>query len=128
MPSIPLWDDSNPWLTAGYRYSAVRPGYDAGSDESPDRVVCVVSILAPVYAIYTHIDAPDGSMLARYSNFPQRYHGRIEKLQSLVEEMLGFYRLDEDLLLSPVLDVVPGASNLLLGEATMRDCLFSNSL
>ncbi|WP_428263399.1 hypothetical protein [Haliangium sp.] len=126
IPAMELWDESNPWLSACYRYSAVRPNYAPEADEWYDPVTCVVSILAPVYALYTCSNAPGEHKRARYSAFPDRYQERLAALSRLVEEMLGFHRLEEEVLLHPVLDVVPGSSNLLLGEATMRDCLFSS--
>ncbi len=44
MPTIPLWDESNPWLDTGYRYAAVSPEYTPDSHGSPDSVLCFVSI------------------------------------------------------------------------------------
>ena len=124
-PDSILWDESNPWHDASYRYSALRPGYEHSSEEWRDPVVCAVSVLAPVYAIYTYVPVPGSRMEICYASFPDQYHDRIARLDALATEMFGFARLDEDVLLHPVSDVVPLASNLLVGEARLRDCLFS---
>ncbi len=78
--------------------------------------------------IYTRIDVLPASTRARYSDFPERYHDRIQALSAMVEGMLGFHRLDEEVLTHPVLDRVPSPSNVLLGNAFLRDFLFSTDI
>ncbi|GAB4560606.1 MAG: hypothetical protein Tsb0020_07420 [Haliangiales bacterium] len=111
VPEYPLWDESNPWHDACYQYAVVQAGYSADSDIPPDRVVAAVSILAPVYTL-CHSGAASQS-------------ARVEKITEFIERYLGFTRIPDAALRTPLPDIVPGSSNLLLGQATLRDCLFS---
>ena len=144
MPDIHLIDESNPWHDASYRYSALRPGYVLALDRPPeqqgkpdielpggwaDPVVLSLSILAPVYVIYTYIVPPerpeDADMEFRYRDFPRRYRDRVAALHRLSEEIFGFHRLDEATLLTPVPDVAPPGGLRMVDEANLRDCLFT---
>ncbi|MEM9488504.1 MAG: hypothetical protein AAGC55_05140, partial [Myxococcota bacterium] len=90
-----------------------------------DPVICVISVLAPVYAIYVHEPALSTSATIHYADFPTRYHERIGQLSALIEEMFGFVGLDEKTLHHPIPDVVPFSANFSMGEATLMDCLFT---
>lgn len=128
-PGQVVRDESQIFFDPGYRYSVAQPGWAPPARIPPDTsdpVVCMVSVLAPVFAIYTYVWAPDEFTQIRYSNFPLRYHDRIAKLSALAEDTFGFVRIGEELLLSVVPDVVPFVSNRVMGEATLMDCLFTS--
>lgn len=148
VPGVLLTDQSNPWHDASYRYCALRPGYVLPQDRPPeqrgkpdietpggwqDPVVLSLSILAPVYVIYTYVagpapstnDAMDADMEFCHRDFDERYRDRVAALESLVQGIFGFHRLDEATLLTPVPGITPFGSNKPLGETTLRDCLFT---
>lgn len=131
-PAVTLWDESNPWHDASYRYTALKPGYvhrpSRRLEEWIDPVVCRVSALAPVYLIYTYILVPGERTQICYSDFPERYRGRIAGLCALAEELFGFHRISEDLARTPVPDVAPFGSNQPMTETVLADCLFSSYL
>lgn len=145
-PNREVWDESGPFFDPGYRYSVGQAGYvppprtpPPGRGESAleraqpgqhgvdtyDPVVCVVSVLAPVFAILTFIPAADTFPRVRYADFPERYHDRIDTLSALAQEVLGFSRLGEDTLLTPMPDLQPHTSNRPMNETTLSDCLFT---
>jgi len=124
-PDRVVWDQSGPFFDPGYRYTVAKADYVHPSDDFHDPVICTVSVLAPVYAIHTFDQKTRPNAERRYADFPDRYHDRIDTLCALAEEMFGFSRLAEDVLLYPVPDVVPFCGNLQLGEATLRDCLLT---
>ncbi len=47
------------------------------------------------------------------------------KLSGLIESTLGFTRLPNETLFTPVPDLVPRSANYGLGEAQLIDCLFT---
>lgn len=124
-PMFTLWDESNPWHDASYRYAALRLGYTRGADDWRDPVVLALSILAPVYVIYTYTPKPGKPTGVRYSDFPERYRDRIVALARYAGEMFGFHRLDEATIRAPAPDVTPFGSNKLIRETTLIDCLFT---
>lgn len=123
-PDMVLWDESNPWLDACYRYSALKPGCSSDTSRDLDEVVLAVSILAPVYVVYTYIEVPGQRAEKRYAEFPSRYQARVDRLSALAEENFGFHRLDESTVLTSVSDVIPHASNRCMSETTLMECLF----
>ena len=125
-PGILLRDVSFPCSNVGYRYSALQPGHVRPSDEWGDPVMLAVSVLAPVYVIYTRDpDESDDWPQIRYSGFHERYRERVTALSSLTEEMFGFHRLDEDTVHTPVPGLSLPGGNTLPDEVTLMDCLFT---
>jgi hypothetical protein len=146
-PDREVWDESGPFFDPGYRYTVGQADYVPppraplpGRGEPPverapqpgqhgvdtyDPVVCVVSVLAPVFVILTITPAADTFPRVRYADFPERYQDRIDTLGTLVQEVLGFARLDEDTLLTPMPDLQPHTSNRPMSETTLGDCLFT---
>ena len=54
VPNTLIWDQSPPWHEPVFRYDVPPLGYTMGSKDNFDPVVCVLSALAPVYALYTY--------------------------------------------------------------------------
>ena len=127
-PGCSLWDTTVPRHDPCYTCRVSLPGFVMGAARY-DSVVCMLSQLAPVYALYaSHVDKtklPERDHWVRFPPFPVDFdtHGRT--LSRLIESAFGFTRLDSDLLLLPVRDVVPRTVNFGLGEARLVDCLFT---
>lgn len=90
-----------------------------------DAVVCLLSLLAPVYAIYGCCDVMNGESWTRFPPLPEEFQDHERRLAVLIEAEFGFTRLASDVLLTPTPDLVPPFGNLLLGEARLIDCLIS---
>lgn len=142
-PNTFVWDQSAPWDEPLFRCDVPAPGYRQGAGGDFEPVVCVVSALAPVYALFTYegrcADVSDSTYeldrdpvledlrpRLRYTGFAECYREREARLVARVEAMFGFVRLPDDTLRVAVPDVAPRGSNLLLGEATVMDCLFTS--
>lgn len=143
-PDREVWDESGPFFDPGYRYSIHPAGYVSPPTNPPpgsgspapeiwlppevrqrgfDPVVCMVSVLAPVYMIYTHVPIPDEPTDIRLGDFPERYHDRVDRLCALAEQTFGFWRLDEHILRQPLSDVQPSDSHHL--NTILAHCLFT---
>ena len=110
----------------GYSCHVSQPGFVPGQPHY-DPVVCLVSALAPIYALYaSHSDKDKKDGWTRYSNFPKDYQDREAKLAGLIEEAFQFSRIYEDTLFLPIPDVQPRESTLSMGEAKLIDCLFTS--
>ncbi|MFE8603139.1 hypothetical protein [Archangium violaceum] len=105
--------------------------YLPGSMPDASRRDCIVGLmsqLAPVYAIYaSHADRslPGGDYWLRFSPFPTEFQELETKLAGLIESTLGFSRLSNEVLFTPVPDLVPRIANHGPGEARLIDCLFT---
>ncbi|MGZ3460886.1 MAG: hypothetical protein ACXU86_20555, partial [Archangium sp.] len=55
--------------------------------------------------------------------FPPEFQLREAKLARLVESTFGYTRLSNDVLFTPVPDLVPPTANYELGRAQLIDCL-----
>lgn len=90
-----------------------------------DAVVCLLSLLAPVYAIYGIRDIDKQEHWLRFPPLPEEYQEHETRLAALIEAEFGFTRLSKEVLLTPIPDLVPPLGTLLLGEAKLIDCLFN---
>ena len=92
-------------------------------------LVCLLSQLAPVYAIYaSHTDRrkyPELEAWLRFPPFPSEFQPQETQLANLIESTFGFTRLSKEVLFTPVPDLVPRTVNYRLGEALLIDCLFT---
>lgn len=125
-PGVEVWDESGPFFDPGHRYSVADAEYAHPSESWRDPVVCAVSVLAPVYVLYTYVPMTDGVTKVCYAGFPARYQDRIARLSKLAEDSFGFHRLDEETVLTIVPDVAPFGANRAIGQITLMDCLFSS--
>lgn len=138
-PDRVVWDVSGPFFDPGYSVSIAQAGYipppkfpEPGEEPPPvqqqppkmahDPVLCMVSVLAPVYVVFTWVPRPGKSTQPRYSDFPARYSDRIDTLCAFAEENFGFSSLDEDILRTKIPDVLPSTREM--GDTTLADCLF----
>jgi len=123
-----IWDSTIPRHDPCYSVRVSNPGFVTG-DLVFDKVVGLVSTLAPVYAIYaSHTDKaslPERKSWLRFPPFPSRLQPIEAKLAGLIESTFGYTRLPNDILLIPVPDLVPSTANYVLGEALLIDCLFT---
>jgi hypothetical protein len=126
-PGCNIWDTTVPYHEP---CTSVRVSLPGSQSDAPvyDCVVGLLSQLAPVYAIYashTHRRVTGVDSWLRFPPFPPEFQAHETKLAGLIESTLGFTRLSNDVLLTPVPDLVPRAANYGPGEALLVDCLFT---
>jgi hypothetical protein len=127
-PDSSLWDTTVPLSDPCYGCRVSQPGFEPG-DPHYDSVVCLVSQLAPVYALYASELEQVGPTERRgwfgFPPFPPEYQSREASLARLIESTFGYTRLPNEVLFTPVPDLVPRTANFSLGEAQLIDCLFT---
>jgi hypothetical protein len=126
-PDCNIWDTTVPWHEPCNSVRVYLAGFVEGGPRY-DCVVCLLSQLAPVYALYaSHTDKsiPGGEYWLRFPPFPPEFQAYEAKLSGLIESTLGFTRLPNETLFIPVPDLVPRSANYGLGEAQLVDCLFT---
>jgi hypothetical protein len=105
-----------------------QPGFVTGGPRY-DSVICLLSQLAPVYALYASelvkVGSTERTGWFGFPPFPPEFQEREAKLSRLIESTIGFTRLTNDVLLTPVPDLVPRTANHGPGEARLIDCLFT---
>jgi hypothetical protein len=127
-PDCDIWDTTIPWHDPCYSVRVSQPGFEIGSPRY-DSVVCLLSQLAPVYALYAseleNVSPTERKGWFGFPPFPPEFQEREAKLAGLIESTFGFTRLSNDILFTPVPDLVPRTANYGLGEAQLIDCLFT---
>ncbi len=126
-PDCNIWDTTVPYHEPCNSVRVSLPGFMPDAPRY-DCVVGLLSQLAPVYALYaSHTDKslPGADYWLRFPPFPPEFQAHEAKLAGLIESTLGFTRLSNDILFTPVPDLVPRAANYGLGEARLIDCLFT---
>jgi len=126
-PGCPLWDRTLLQHDPCYICEIALPGMEMGGDRY-DAIICLLSLLAPVYALYAehYLDTgPLRESWLRFPPFPPEYQAHEAKLASLIESTFGFTRLTHEVLSTPVPDLVPRSGTLGLGDARLIDCLFT---
>jgi hypothetical protein len=123
-----IWDATMAWHEPCYNARVSNPGFVTG-DLVYHEVVCLLSTLAPVYALYaSQIDKasqPKPKGWLRFPPFPPELQAQEAKLAGLIEATFGYTRLPNDILFIPVPDLVPRSANYGLGEARLIDLLFT---
>jgi hypothetical protein len=104
--------DSPPRLLhPSYRCEVTLPGMRPWLDRTwEDSVVCMLSVLAPVYALYAHHwkdDRTERESWTRYPPLPPEFQSHEARLSSLIESTFGFTRLPNDVLFTPVPGIHP---------------------
>ena len=122
-PGCGVWNKTRPQSDPCYSCQIYLPGVDTTGPPPHDAVVCLLSLLAPVYTIYGYHGAPGDDYWTRFPPLPEPFQDHERRLATLIEAEFGFTRLDKDVLLTPIPDLVPWCSNLSLGEAKLIDCL-----
>lgn len=128
-PDCSIWDTTIPWHDPCYSVRVSLPGFVTGAPRY-DCIVCLLSQLAPVYALYASHMEEKGPGLPRdywlrFPPFPPEFQAQQEKLAGLIESTFGFTRLPNDVLFTPVPDLVPRTANYGPGEAQLIDLLFT---
>jgi hypothetical protein len=127
-PDSSIWDLTAPLLDPCYNVRVSLPGFVTGAPQY-DCIVCLLSQLAPVYALYaSHTEEtspPVRKAWLRFPPFPPEFQSQEVKLARLIEATFGFTRLSNDVLLTPIPDLVPWTAHFGLGEAQLIDCLFT---
>lgn len=131
-PGCSIWDMTVPLLDPCFICRVSLPGFAAGAARY-DSVVCLLSQLAPVYALYASHRVQKGPDLERESwlrfpPLPPEFQSHEEKLAGLIESIFGFTRLTRDVLFTPVPELVPRTATFGLGRARLIDCLFAPHL
>ena len=126
-PDCLHWDRTLLQHDPCYTHAIALPGVNQGSGRY-DVVVCMLSLLAPVYAIYaTHQvnTGPVRESWLRFPPLPPEFQAQETKLATRIESTFGFTRLPEEVLFLPVPNLVPPSGTLHLGETRLIDCLFT---
>jgi hypothetical protein len=126
-PGCGLWDKTLLWLEPSYRLRVALPG-TARSGNPQDELVCLLSVLAPVYAIYaSHVLKTESLAEAwtRYPPLPAQFQPHEAKLAQLIESTFGAARLPNEVLFTPVADLDPRTGNVGLGKALLVDLLLT---
>lgn len=123
-PGCKVWDKTVPWYDPSFACQISWPNGEFG-ESARDAIVCVLSMLAPVYAIYGVRQAGKREHWMRFPPLPRDFQEREAQLAGLIEAEFVFSRLDNDVLTAPVVDLVPNDGNLMLGEAKLVDCLLT---
>ncbi|HEX8822942.1 MAG TPA: hypothetical protein VF794_23645 [Archangium sp.] len=128
-PDCSPWDTTIPRHDPCYGVRVSQPGFVTG-DPRCEEVVCLLSQIAPVYALYVSLTVNKGPGLPRegwlrFPPFPPEFQERETRLASLIESTFGFTRLSNEVLFTPVPDLVPRTAHYGPGEAQLIDLLFT---
>lgn len=104
--------DSLPRLyRPSYRCEVTLPGVEPWPGRTQeDSVVCMLSVLAPVYAVYAHHwkdDRTERESWTRFPPLPPEFQSHEARLAAIVEPTFGFTRLPTEVLFTPVPDLHP---------------------
>jgi len=126
-PGCMLWDQTLLQHDPCYVCQVALPGMEMGGSRY-DAVVCMLSLLAPVYAIYATHTLDAGALLESWIRFPPlppEFQAHEARLAELIESTFGFTRLATDVLATPVPELRPRTGHFALGGARLIDCLFT---
>lgn len=128
-PDCSIWDMTVPLMDPCYACRVSLPGWVKGAPIH-DSVVCLLSQLAPVYVLYaSHVEQKGPGLprdhWLRFPPLPPEFQPHEARLAGLIESTFGSTRLSNDVLFTPVPDLVPRTANFGLGEARLIDCLFT---
>ena len=127
LPDCSLWDLTLLIYDPCYRLRVSLPHHEPDRDRR-DEVVCLLSLLAPVYVLYaSHLlhTGPSLEQWTRYPPLPPPFQDCEARLATLVESTFGATRLPNEALFTPAPDMTPPAANLALGQARLADLLFT---
>lgn len=127
LPDCSLWDSTLLIYEPCYRLRVSLPHQQPDADRRQE-VVCLLSVLAPVYVLYASYMLYTGPALekwTRYPPLPPAFQECETRLARLVEDTFRATRLSNELLFTPVPDMTLPAANLALGQARLIDLLFT---
>jgi hypothetical protein len=126
-PGSTLWDSTQLFYDPCYRLRVPLLLPKEGEDTRKE-LVCLVSLLAPVYVIYAShaLNTGKGSEAwTRYPPLPPAFQPDEAKLAALIESSFGATRLPNDVLFTSVPEMDPWGGNVGLGKARLIDLLFT---
>ncbi len=126
-PGRTLWDSTLLFHDPCYRLRVSVPLPQEGAD-TRDELVCLISLLAPAYAIYASHALTTGSYTESWTCYPPLPVGfQLDeaRLAALIESTFGAMRLPNEVLFTPVPDIDPWGGNVGLGKARLVDLLFT---
>ncbi len=92
-------------------------------------MVCLLSLLAPVYALYASHSLDTGSRVeswTRYPPLPPEFQPHEARLAALVEATFGATRLSNEVLFAPIAGLAPRTGTRAPGEALLADLLLTH--
>lgn len=111
-----------------YRCEVTLPGLEPWPDGTHgDSVVCMLSVLAPVYALYAihwRDDRTERESWTRFPPLPPEFQAHERKLASLIEATFGLNRLSTEVLFTPVPELHPLRALPRLRAAWLEELLF----
>jgi len=126
-PHATLRDSTQLFYDPCYRLRISLPLPKEGED-ARDELVCLVSLLAPAYVIYSSHTLKTGvssEAWTRYPPLPPGLQPEEARLAALIESTFGATRLPNDVLFTPVPEMDPWGGNVGLGKARLIDLLFT---
>jgi len=126
LPDCGFWDTTLLFLEPCYSLRVLLPETGNNKNRS-DAVVCLLSVLAPVYAVYaSHNDetGEDPETWVRFPPLPPAFQPYEERLARLIETTFGATRLPEEVLFFPIPELSPRTGNTLPGTDRIIDLLF----
>ncbi len=130
LPGGTYWDATLLYLEPCYSLRVQLP--ETVHDENrSDAVVCLLSVLAPVYVIYAShlVDAgEDSETWVRFPPLPPAFQPYEARLARLIEAAFGATRLPEEVIFFPIPELEPRTGNTLPRTARIIDLLFTTSL
>lgn len=127
LPGCAFWDATLLFLVPCYSLRVQLPE-TVHDQERSDEVVCLLSVLAPVYVVYashTVETGADSETWVRYPPLPPAFQPYEARLASLLEAAFGATRLPEEVLSFPLPELDPRTGNIPLGTARIIDLLFT---
>jgi hypothetical protein len=127
LPGCMLWDMTLLWIEPCYRLRVYLPGITQGG-ERQDAVVCLLSLLAPVYALYASHSLDTEALTEAWTRFPPlppEFQSLEARLAGLVEDTFGATRPSNEALFTPVPALAPRTGNVAPGKALLVDLLLT---
>ncbi|HYO56571.1 hypothetical protein [Archangium sp.] len=129
LPDVGLWELPSLLYHPCRTLRAYLPHSPRGADVQ-EAVVLLVSILAPVHAIYASHQTYAGNRVVRsrtwFPPLPPRFGPVEARLDALAHSMLGSVRLPNEVLFTPVPDL--HMEHVPSGKAQLLHCLFTHNL
>lgn len=124
-PGCEVRDASSLPYASSHRCQVTLPGMQPHEGKEENAVGCMLSLLAPVYAVYATHHREEGlnsESWRRFPPLPPEFQAHEAKLAALVESSFGFSRLPNDVLFTPVPELRRG----MLGNrgARLLECFF----
>lgn len=119
-----LFSNDNCWRVRVYLPEVLQ---HPGGVEEVRAVVVLVSILAPVYALYSSFQKYSergASPSTRFYEDVPETKPYADKVEAIVGDVLNVHRLPNETLFTPVSDIQ--VRNTSLGDAKLIDCLFTD--